>query len=154
MDRGAWWDTVLGVAKASDMPQRLNNNKKNLSVVLNVCSRDHQLEGCQEHKQQASLQTSPFRLQKWGSAVCVLTGLPLGLVCSLMCSFVSDSSRLHGLQSARLLCSWNFPGKNTGADCHALLKGIIPSRGLNLHLLCLLLWQAGSLPSALPGKPV
>ena len=27
---------------------------------------------------------------------------------------VSDSLQPHGLQSTRLLCPWNFPGKNTG----------------------------------------
>jgi len=36
--------------------------------------------------------------------------------------------------------------KNTGLGCHFLLQGIFPTQGLNLHLLCLLLWQAGSLP--------
>ena len=38
----------------------------------------------------------------------------------------------------RLLCLWDSPGKNTGVDCHALLQGIFPNQGLNLHLLCLL----------------
>ena len=28
----------------------------------------------------------------------------------------------HGLQPARFLCSWNFPGKNTGVSCHLLLQ--------------------------------
>ena len=37
--------------------------------------------------------------------------------------------------------------------CHALLQGICPTQGSNLHLLCLLLWQAGSLLLAPPGKP-
>ena len=32
-------------------------------------------------------------------------------------------------------------------------RGIFPTQGLNLHLLHLLLWQAGSLPLAPPGKP-
>ena len=32
--------------------------------------------------------------------------------------------------------------------------GIFSTQGSNLHLLCLLLWQAGSLPLALPGKPL
>ena len=68
-------------------------------------------------------------------------------------SVVSDSLRPHGLQSARLLCPWHFPGKNTGGGCHALLQGIFPTQGLNLCLLCLLHWQAGSLPLAPPGKP-
>ena len=30
--------------------------------------------------------------------------------------------------------------------CHALLQGIFPTQGSNQHLLCLLYWQAGSLP--------
>ena len=28
----------------------------------------------------------------------------------------------HGPQPARLLCPWNFPGKNTGVGCHFLLQ--------------------------------
>ena len=31
-------------------------------------------------------------------------------------------------------CPWDFPGKNTGVDCHALLQGIFPTRGSNPHL--------------------
>ena len=44
-------------------------------------------------------------------------------------------------------------GKNTGVGCHALLQGIFPTQGSNLHLLGLLHWQAGSLSVAPPGKP-
>ena len=36
-------------------------------------------------------------------------------------SVVSDSSRPHGLQPTRLLCPWDFAGKNTGVGCHCLL---------------------------------
>ena len=32
-----------------------------------------------------------------------------------------DSLQPHGLQPARLLCSWNSPGKITGVSCHFLL---------------------------------
>ena len=49
-----------------------------------------------------------------------------------------------------LLCPWDFPGKNTGVGCHALLQGIFLIEGLNLYLLHLLGWQA-DVP---PGKPV
>ena len=35
----------------------------------------------------------------------------------------------------RLLCPWNFPGKNTGVCCHSLLQGIFMTQGSNLHLL-------------------
>ena len=45
------------------------------------------------------------------------------------------------------------PSKNTGVGCHTLLQGIFPTQGSNLHLLCLLHWQADSLPLAPPGKP-
>ena len=30
---------------------------------------------------------------------------------------------------------WDFPGKNTGMDCHFLLQGIFPTEGSNLGLL-------------------
>ena len=49
--------------------------------------------------------------------------------------------------------SGDSPGKDTGVGCHTLLQGIFPTQGWNPHLLCLLRWQAGSLPLAPPGKP-
>ena len=54
---------------------------------------------------------------------------------------------------ARLLCPWDFPGKNTEVDCHFLLQGIFPTQGLKLHLLYLLRWQVGSLPLEPSGVP-
>ena len=33
----------------------------------------------------------------------------------------------HVLQPARVLCPWNFPGKNTGVGSHFLLKRIFPT---------------------------
>ena len=66
---------------------------------------------------------------------------------------MSDSLQTDGLQPARLLCPWDFPGKNTGVSCHALLQGIFLAQGSNPYLLCLLHWQAGSLTLVPPGKP-
>ena len=43
----------------------------------------------------------------------------------------------HGLQSARLCCPWDSPGKNTGIGCHALLQEIFSTQGSNPRLLCL-----------------
>ena len=37
--------------------------------------------------------------------------------------------------TARLLCPWDSPGKNTGVGCHALLQGIFPTQGSNPGLL-------------------
>ena len=66
---------------------------------------------------------------------------------------VSDCATLWA-EPARRLCPWDSPGKNTGVECHFLLQGIFPTQGLNPHLLCLLHWQASSLPLALPGRLV
>ena len=65
--------------------------------------------------------------------------------CPTLCNPMNcspPSSSVHG----------DSPGK-TWVGWHALLQGIFPSQGLNLHLLCPLHWQAGSLPLAPPGKP-
>jgi len=66
-----------------------------------------------------------------------------------------DKSRLsllgpYGLEPARLLCTWDFPGKNTGAGCHILLQGIFLTQGLNPRLLH---WQLDSLPLSHLGSP-
>ena len=55
----------------------------------------------------------------------------------------------HGLEPTRLLCLWDFLGKNTGVGCHLLLQGIFPTQGSNLHLL---FWQEDSLPLSHQGR--
>ena len=45
-------------------------------------------------------------------------------------SVLLDSLRPHGLWSARVLCPWDFLGKNSGVGCHSLLQGIFPTQGL------------------------
>ena len=50
-------------------------------------------------------------------------------------SVMSNSLRPHRLRSARLLCPWNSPGKNTGVGCHTLIQGIFPIQGLNPCIL-------------------
>ena len=34
--------------------------------------------------------------------------------------------------AARLVCPWDFPGKNTGVGCHFLLQRIFLTQGLNI----------------------
>ena len=52
-------------------------------------------------------------------------------------------SSVHGILRAR----------GQGVSCHALLQGIFPTWRINLWLLCLLHWQACSLPLVPLGKP-
>ena len=51
-------------------------------------------------------------------------------------------SSVHGIFQVRIL-----------ECCHFLLQGIFLTQGLNLHLLCLLHWQADSLPLSHMGSP-
>ena len=48
--------------------------------------------------------------------------------------------------------SMGFTRQDYWSGCHALLQGIFPTQGLNPSFLCLLHWQAGSLPLAPPEK--
>ena len=73
--------------------------------------------------------------------------------CMLSHSAVSGSLPPHGLQPAGLLCPWNFPGRNTAVSCHFLLQGNFLTQGSNPRLLCLLHWQADSLPLYHLGSP-
>ena len=73
--------------------------------------------------------------------------------CMLSSSVMSCSLQLPNLQPSRLLCPWNFPGKNTGVGGHFFLQGIFPTRGPNPWLLCLPHWQVDSLPLSYLGSP-
>ena len=61
-----------------------------------------------------------------------------GIIC-LVTKLCPPLLQPHGLQPTRLLCPWNFPGKNTGVGCHVLLWEIFLTLGPNPHLLH---WQA------------
>ena len=53
-------------------------------------------------------------------------------------------------QPARLLCPWDFPGKNTGEGCHLLLQGIFPAQGLT----CTSCIAGRFFTTEPPGKPL
>ena len=71
-------------------------------------------------------------------------------ICAV-CAQLCPTLRHHGLHHIRLLCPWNFPGKNTGVSCCFLLQGIFLTQESNL---CLLHWQVDSLPLVPPWKPL
>ena len=47
----------------------------------------------------------------------------------VLVTVVSEVLRPHGLEPTRLLCPWDFPGKNTGVGCRFLLQGIFLTQG-------------------------
>ena len=68
-------------------------------------------------------------------------------VCVCVCSVTqSYLTFCDPVEHTRLLCPWDFPGKNIGASCHFLRQGIFLTQESNLCLLCLLNCQADSLP--------
>ena len=74
--------------------------------------------------------------------------------CVFSCLVRFDSLQPHGLQPTRLLCPWNFSGKNTGMGFPFLLQGIFLTQGSNSCFLNLLHWQADSLPLCHLGSPI
>ena len=50
-------------------------------------------------------------------------------MCCCAQSLTSNSLQPHGLYPARLLCPWDFPGKNPAVDCHFLFQGIFSTQG-------------------------
>ena len=89
----------------------------------------------------------------WGER----TGVVLS--CSLCAGVLSRFSlRLFAtlwtsLWPARLLCPWDFPGRNTGMGCHALLQRIFPTEGSNTNVLSFLRCRRILYPTEPPGKP-
>ena len=76
------------------------------------------------------------------------TSLSVVIIQSLSCVQLVAT---HGLKSSRLLCPWDFSGKNFGVGCHYLLQEIFPTQGLNLHFLH---WQVDSLLLSHQGSPL
>ena len=71
----------------------------------------------------------------------------------LSSAVVSDPLWPYRLWPTRILCPWNFIGKNTGVGCHFLLQGIFLTEGSNLHFLCLLHCRQILYPLSHQGSP-
>ena len=65
-----------------------------------------------------SLSTSCVTSVSWCVDSCLLPG-----VCVCVCSVMSNSLRLHGLQPTRSLCPWDVTGKNTGWVAISFYRG-------------------------------
>ena len=132
MDREAWHAVVHGVAKSwtqlSDWPE------------LN-------LHGGKREGTDSDLSTAPGKAQS-----AVKTGWTVGVRAVVLTHRLpvhQQSQRALYLKCvslfatpwivpARLLCPRNSPGKKTGVGCCALLQGIFPTQGSNLHPFSLL----------------
>ena len=81
---------------------------------------------CFDHKKKEKGNSMSWKM-------CELTLLWKFFYSILCCCYLGAQScltlwRPHGLSPIRLLCPWDFPGKNTGVGCHFLLQGILLTR--------------------------
>ena len=70
---------------------------------------------------------------------------------SVSCSVMPDSLWPRGLQPTRLLCPWDFPGKNTGVLCYFLLQYMYAAAAKLLQSYPTLCDPIDGLP---PGPPI
>ena len=68
--------------------------------------------------------------------------------CSVAKSYLTVCDTIDS--SARLLCPWDFLGKNTGVGCRFLLQGIFPTQGWNHGSSA---WQVDFLLLCYQGNP-
>ena len=71
----------------------------------------------------------------WFSIYTCMNYISLLLYPCVLVAQLCPTLQPQGLSPARLLCPWDFPGKNTGVGCHSLLQGIFPTQGSNSGLL-------------------
>ena len=90
---------------------------------------DPALNPCYKAPHQLSQTRTRFSGPEPTVCLCLSKQWSSSFLCVLCCSLVSNSSRPRGLQPTRLLCPWNFSGKNPGVGCHFLLQGIFPIQG-------------------------
>ena len=73
---------------------------------------------------------------------------------ALSCSVTSDFCGLVECSLDRILCPWNFPGKNSGVGCHFLLRGSSrppsPAYFRSVTQLCLILYDPMDCTPAFP----
>ena len=88
-----------------------------------------------------SLSLKDFQFSFFLSACCVLSLQSSLTLCNpIDCSLPGAS--VHGILQA-----------TPPVSCHGLFQGIFLTQGSNPPFLCLVHWQAGSLPLTPPGKP-
>ena len=75
---------------------------------------------------------SPFlREGLWGDILKLSEILIKGLISHMHAQLLSHVWLFATPWPAKLLCPWNFPGKNSGVGCHFLFQGIFLTQGSN-----------------------
>ena len=89
---------------------------------------------CRKHRFDPWVGKIPWR-REWLLTPIFLAGEFYGQCMQSHFSCVQLFVTLWTVYTARLLCPWDFPGRNTGVGSHSLLQGIFPTQGSNPNLL-------------------
>ena len=152
VNRGTHTKRVIGLPSTQQYVLRKNCRieyllKKIRVVILRVWSLDHEVP----------LFYFPLSLLPPSllfSFLSHLSTLALGfayIVCVLSRSVMSSSLQLHGLQPARLLCPWEFSRLEYWSGLPCPPPWNLPNPGMEPRSPA---WQAVSLPSEPPRKPI
>ena len=84
------------------------------------------LEAAQPYLPSRNAPTPACQLHEWLDSLSPWFGLKprCGHACARSVAKLCPTLQPSGLLPARLLCPWDFPGKNTRVTCHFLLQGI------------------------------
>ena len=119
------------------VPQKKRTKEKLSKKQYKEFSQNFTLE-IVKLKRQIGLRSLLFNIQRAMFLIILILEIINITSCVHASSVGSSSLPPYVLQPARLLCPWDFPGKNTGVSCHFFLQRIFLTQISNPHLLCLL----------------
>ena len=96
---------------------KLERKREIALLSSNSLTPRHKITGKGSHT--FSNKVSPLRLLG-------AKGIPMLGCCCCLVAQLCLTLRPYELQSARLLCPWDIPGRNTGVGCHFLLQEVFP----------------------------
>ena len=102
-----------------------------LSPCSTTPESTHSRAECRNSRKDLMLQgKTPFTLTKIPRATTETQGSRMNKCWCCLVAKSCTTLRPHGMQPARLLCPWNFPGKNTGVGQLFPSPGDLPNPGI------------------------
>ena len=133
-DGGDWWPAINGVAQSRTWLKRLSGSRELGFHILLYGTTKPTRCNYRAHTLRSLLGATGEKPAHHNQHLVQ----PINNVC-LAAQLCPTLVQPHRLQPARLLCPWDFPGKNTGVGCHFLLQGIFPTRDWT-QVSCICRW--------------
>ena len=114
-------------------------------TLVDTKSSDAQVPYTERHSTRKTVALHICSWETHGRKRCIAEVYSVAQLCLTLCN------PMDCMQPARLLCSWNFPGKNAGMGCHFLLQGYSWPRDWTKAFIH---WQADFLLLSHLGSPI